>query len=191
MNNEQNIRWVSVSEMAEIQNVSTQAIYDKIKKGRCQTKTFHRGKMDGYLVGIDDSKDLARGNENKAHKELLKQNYEKACNDYVAALLDIWELDAYYGFWIADEVGGLYDYGEGVFTIGMEEIIYCVENNIQKKDYTDYVEYNVKCLDFNLPTMKLEAWHMGAPRIPQEKFDHLDALKKELNEECQNLKECF
>ena len=27
---------------------------------------------------------------NNAHIKLLKENYEKACNDYVAALLTLW-----------------------------------------------------------------------------------------------------
>ena len=31
---------------------------------------------------------------NKAHKELLRKNYENACNDYVAALLALWDIDS-------------------------------------------------------------------------------------------------
>ena len=27
---------------------------------------------------------------NKAHIKILKENYEKACNDYVRALLNLW-----------------------------------------------------------------------------------------------------
>lgn len=124
---------------------------------------------------------------NKAHKELLKKNYEKACNDYVAALLTLWELDSYYGFWIADEVGGLYDYGDGCFTISMCDIVYCVENNVKYDEFLEYQEYNVKCLDYNLHTMNLESWHMGAPR---NDFRKLDALREELNNEVEKLNKC-
>ena len=121
---------------------------------------------------------------NKVHKELLKKNYEKACNDYVAALLTLWELDSYYGFWIADEVGGLYDYGDGCFTIDMCDIVYCVENNVKYNEFLEYQEYNVKCIDYNLHTMNLESWHKGAPR---NDFSKLDALRKELNDEIDKL----
>lgn len=122
---------------------------------------------------------------NKAHKELLKKNYEKACNDYVAAILNLWELDSYYGFWIADEVGGLYDYGDGCFTISMCDIVYCVENNVKYDEFLKYQEYNVKCLDYNLPTMNLNAYHKGAPR---HDFSKLDALKKNLDDAIENEK---
>lgn len=125
---------------------------------------------------------------NKAHKELLKKNYEKACNDYVAAFLTFWELDSYYGFWIADEVGGLYNYGDGCFTISMCDIMYCVENNVKYDEFLEYQEYNVKCLDYNLHTMNLNAYHKGAPRYD---FTKLDALKKDLENAIENEKNKF
>ena len=125
---------------------------------------------------------------NKAHKELLKKNYEKACNDYVAALLALWELDSYYGFWISDEVGGVYDYGEGIFTIGMQDIVYCVENGVTEREYEEMLEYCVKCSEYNLPMINLNAWHNGAPR---HDFTRLDALKKDLDNAIENEKNKF
>jgi hypothetical protein len=130
----------------------------------------------------------AESNMNKAHKELLKENYEKACNDYVAALLGMWELDSYYGFFIADEVGGIYDYGCGSFTIDMQDIIYCVENNVSKDEYYEWQEYSVKCSEYHLPILNLNAWHKGAPR---HDFTKLDALKKDLDEAIENEKNKF
>ena len=115
---------------------------------------------------------------NNAHKELLKENYEKACNDYVRALLTLWDLDGFYGYWI-DDVGGIYDYGEGMFTIDMQDIVYCVENGVTEQEYEEMLEYCTKCSEYNLPTMNLNAWHKGAPR---HDFTKLDALKKDLND---------
>ena len=125
---------------------------------------------------------------NKAHKELLKKNYENACNDYVAALLALWELDSYYGFWISDEVGGVYDYGDGIFTIGMQDIVYCVENGVTEREYEEMLEYCVKCSEYNLPMINLNAWHNGAPR---HDFTKLDALKKDLDNAIENEKNKF
>ena len=125
---------------------------------------------------------------NKAHIKLLKENYEKACNDYVAALLTLWDLDAYYGFWIGDEIGGLYDYGCGCFTISMSDIVYCVEKNIKYNDFLELTEYNIKCCNYNLSTMNINSWFRGAPR---HDFTKLDALKKDLDDAIENEKNKF
>ena len=125
---------------------------------------------------------------NKAHIKLLKENYEKACNDYVAALLTLWDLDGYSGYWIGKDVGGVYDYGDGIFTIGMCDIVYSVENGVTKEEYEEMLEYCIKCFDYNLPTISLDAWHKGAPR---HDFTKLDALKKDLNDAIENEKNKF
>ena len=125
---------------------------------------------------------------NKANIKLLKENYEKACNDYVAALLSLWDYDGYYGYWIGDEVGGVYDYGDGIFTIGMQDIVYCVENGVTEKEYEELLEYCCKCAEYNLPTMNLNAWHKGAPRYD---FTKLDKLKKDLENAIENEKNKF
>ena len=125
---------------------------------------------------------------NNAHTKLLRENYEKACNDYVQALLNLWDLDGYYGYFIGNEVGGVYDYGDGIFTIGMQDIVYCVENGVTEKEYEELLEYCCKCAEYNLPTMNLNAWHKGAPR---HDFTKLDTLKKDLDDTIDNEKNKF
>lgn len=125
---------------------------------------------------------------NKAHLKLLKENYEKACNDYVRSLLNLWDLDGFYGYWIGEEAGGVYDYGDGIFTIGMQDIVYCVENGVTEKEYEELLEYCCKCAEYNLPKMNLNAWHKGAPR---HDFTKLDALKKDLDDAIENEKNKF
>ena len=125
---------------------------------------------------------------NKAHIKLLKENYEKACNDYVQALLILWDLDGFYGDWIGKEVGCVYDYGDGMFTIDMQDIVYCVENGVTEQEYEDMLEYCCKCAEYNLPMIKINAWHKGAPR---HDFTKLDAAKKALEDEIENEKNKF
>ena len=36
-----------------------------------------------------------------AVKRQLKEQWKQACNGYLAELLRMWELDSYYGSWIA------------------------------------------------------------------------------------------
>ena len=122
---------------------------------------------------------------NESHKRLLKEQYEKSVMSYVNTLLDMWELDAHYGSFISDEIGGVYDYGDGIFTIDMQDIVYCVENGVTEKEYEEMLEYCVKCHEYNLPTMNLNAWHKGAPR---HDFTKLDALRKDLDDAIEKYK---
>lgn len=124
---------------------------------------------------------------NRTHIKQLKENYEKACNDYVRALLTLWGLDSFYGYWIGSEVGGVYDI-DGWITIGMQDIVYCVENNVASKEVSEWQDYYIKCHDFNLPAMNLNAWHKGAPR---HDFTKLDEAKKALDEAIENQKNKF
>ena len=78
-----------------------------------------------------------------AVKRQLKEQWQKACNGFLVELLRMWELDAYYGYWICDEVGGVYDYGDGMFTISMDDIIYCVLGDITREQYIEWQEYNM------------------------------------------------
>jgi len=114
-------------------------------------------------------------------KKMLKDQWEKACNGYLVELLRMWELDAHYGYWIGDEVGGVYDYADGVMTINMDDIIYCVEHDVEYKEYMAWQEYICEAAEFGFDTPNLRAWCRGCPRTPQEVFDHLRELKAKLD----------
>ena len=111
--------------------------------------------------------------------EQLRTAYEKACSDYLSELLRMWELDGHYGYWISDNVGGVYDY-DGGFTINMEDIIYCVENGVTERQYYEWQEYIVDASEFGFDTPNLKSWMHGCPRTPQEIFEKLRAMKRDL-----------
>lgn len=115
-------------------------------------------------------------------KALLRQDYEKAVNGYLNELLRMWELDAHYGYWIGDEVGGLYDYGDGSFDINIQDIIYCVENDVTREQYDEWQEYICDAAEFNFPMPNLRSWMRGCPRTPPEAFEKLRKLKQDLND---------
>ena len=116
-----------------------------------------------------------------AVKRQLKEQWQKACNGYLVELLRMWELDAYYGYWIDDETGGVYDYGDGMFTISMDDIIYCVLGDITREQYIEWQEYICDASEFGFDTPNLRSWHMGCPRTPQAVFDRLRGMKAELD----------
>lgn len=120
-------------------------------------------------------------NMTKGHLKILKDNFEKGCNGYLNELLYLWELSSKDGFWIANEVGGLYAHGETIF-INMAEIIFCVENNVSMETYMDYSDYCLKCKEYNFNIPNLPSYFKGCPTVPQETFDRLDDLKRQMNE---------
>ena len=69
-----------------------------------------------------------------AIKRQLKEQWEQACGGFLVELLRMWELDAHYGYWIGDETGSVYDYGDGMLTINMDDIIYCVLNDAVQEE---------------------------------------------------------
>ena len=124
-------------------------------------------------------------------KAMLREQWEKACNGYLVELLRMWELDAYYGYWIGEEIGGVYDYGDGMFTIGMNDIIYCVEHDIGREQYIEWQEYCCDAAEFGFDTPNLKSWMMGCPRTQPEVFEKLRKMKAELNEAIKAEKEKY
>ena len=115
-----------------------------------------------------------------AVKRQLKEQWEQACNGYLCELISMWELNAYYGYWIGEEVGGVYDYG-GMFTINMDDIIYCVEHDVTALQYQEWQDYICDAAEFGFVTPNLRSWMNGCPRTPQEIFEKLRKLKADLN----------
>ena len=124
-----------------------------------------------------------------AVKRQLKKDWRKACNGFLVELLRMWELDAYYGYWIGDETGSVYDYGDGMFTIGMDDIILCVECDVTREQYIEWQEYICDATEFGLDTPNLRSWLRGCPRTSAETFDNLRKIKAMLDDAIKEEKE--
>ena len=121
-------------------------------------------------------------------KAKLKEQWEHACNGYLCELTSMWELNAYYGYWIGEEVGGVYDYG-GMFTINMEDIIYCVEHDVTALQYQEWQDYICDAAEFGFDTPNLRSFVRGCPRTSAETFKHLREMKAMLNDAIHDEKE--
>ena len=126
-----------------------------------------------------------------AVKRNLREQWLKAVRGYLCELLNMWELDSYYGYWIGDEIGGVYDYGGGMFTIGMNDIIYCVEHDIGREQYIEWQEYCCDAAEFGFDMPNLKSWMMGCPRTSQEVFKKLREMKKILDDAIKAEKEKY
>lgn len=123
-----------------------------------------------------------------AVKKHLKEQWEAACNGYLLELLNMWELDCFYGYWIGDEVGGVYAYDDSIF-INIDDIRYCVENNVSYNTYQDWQEYCVWANEFNQATPNLNSWCKGCPRVDEETQKKLSSMKSDLIKACLDEKE--
>lgn len=114
-------------------------------------------------------------------KTQLREQWEKACNDYMKELLRVWELDTFYAYWVGEDVGGVLDY-DGAFSISMEEIIFCVENDVTEDQYEEWQNYVCDAAEFGFSTPNLKSWMKGCPRTQPEVFARLRVIKKDLAE---------
>lgn len=117
----------------------------------------------------------------EAVKKILRKEYEKTCNAYVLELGSMWEWDCdAYGYWVADDVGGVYTYGDFTF-IDMSNIIYCVENDVKEDEYDEWQEYTIFASEFNQTIPSFPSWHKGCPRLSEAEQQKLRDLKRDLD----------
>ena len=113
-------------------------------------------------------------------KRLLKDEYEKNCNKYLLELYNMWELDAHYGYWVSDNIGGTLCYGDTGLFIDMDNIRYCVENDISYSQYMEWLDYCVWAADFEQDVPNLKSWCKGCPRVDVATQEKLSAMRTEL-----------
>lgn len=124
----------------------------------------------------------------EAIKRQLKKQWESACNYYMVEICNMWDLDASNGFWVADEIGGTWCYGETLF-IDMDNVKFCVENDVSYSEYMDWLDYCVWASEFNQSVPNLKSWHKGCPRVDVATQERLSAMKYELERLMEETKE--
>jgi len=127
---------------------------------------------------------------NKAHRELLKKEYENAANKYVDALLSMYEMDSFYGYWIADDVGGVYAYGD-TFFFNFDDIRYLVDNEIPLDVFDEWQDYCIEAFELGISQPNLQAWVKGCPRASKEEIERIRSIKRQLAEECDKLNDKY
>ena len=117
----------------------------------------------------------------------LKQDFERAVDAYVNALLYMWSdydtedpaFTPIYGYWVGDDKSGVYCYGDDTF-INLSDIILCVEKEVSYNDYMEWVDYRTQAHEFGFDEPNLRSWLNGCPRVSQESFDKLHNMRENL-----------
>ena len=119
--------------------------------------------------------------ENPKQIKKLREAYEKAVNDYVAAFLKQFDVDDYYTYWVGGRVGLDVLTFLDLHAVNLDEIIYIVENNVTYDEFCEWESYNIFAMEFNQNKINLQSWHMGYHGLTKEQQQRLIDLKADLN----------
>lgn len=76
-------------------------------------------------------------------KRNLKNNYETACNDYIKELCKRYEWCYEDGWWVSDEIGGIFCVSDIEYSLPMNDIKLLVDENVDFKIFSEWWDYNL------------------------------------------------
>lgn len=122
-------------------------------------------------------------------KETAKEYFIKGCNEYLRLFCEKHDFDYEEAkdSWVANCVGDITCVGD-IF-VGMQTIITDIEMDAPEEEFLKWYGYNLVANEFGFTTPNFDHWLRGCPRVPQESFDKLEALKKALEDAIKGEKE--
>lgn len=120
--------------------------------------------------------------------ETLKKNFELTAQGYVRMLCKMWHLDERYGYWVGDEIGGVWCYGDNA-AITYEDMRVLVEQEVPFSEFMEYDDYCSWAIEFGQHEPNLSAWLKGCPRHSAETRQRLKKMKEDLDAEINKLRD--
>lgn len=114
-------------------------------------------------------------------KQALRHDFETIANRYADALLDQFGLTWDSAWWVGNQVGGVFCFGE-VNSVTFDELLFIVDNGITFKEYDDFIDYNLSMMDLGLNYITFERWYNERNILSKETINNLLEKKKELDE---------
>ena len=124
-------------------------------------------------------------------KQKLRENYEKACNQYLKAFCEKHEYEYDTDAWVADEVGGIICVSD--YYIDMETIVSDINMDAPVDEFTKWYDYNLRASKFGR-TVNFKSWLKGCPVVSNEILDKVDELNEKIRtfeNEIQQIKNNF
>lgn len=117
----------------------------------------------------------------------LKENYEKACNDYLKAFCEKHGFDYENAkeSWVAGIVGGTCMCGD--YFVQMEDLIIDVENGTKEDEFFKWYDYFCECSELGIFRPNYGSWLKGCPRLSGQQKSLIRAAKNRLKEAERNL----
>ena len=122
-------------------------------------------------------------------KETAKEHFVKGCNEYLRLFCEKHDFDYEDAkdSWVGGCVGEITECGD--YYVDMPTIIADIEMDAPEEEFYKWYDYNLEAGEFGFTTPNFEHWLRGCPRVPQESFDKLEALKKDLEDAIKEEKE--
>lgn len=111
-------------------------------------------------------------------KEKIRKDFENACEEYLKALCEKFEMPYDKDAWVANDVGTIACVGD--YFINFDEIRYIVDNDLTLDEYLQYYDYCLEAYDYGITAPNLENWHKGCPRATKEDFANIRKAKERL-----------
>lgn len=117
---------------------------------------------------------------NKAHIQLLKENYEKDCNEYLKAFCSTYELQYEEDAWVAGDVGTIALIGD--YYINFQNMMYMLDNGVAFEVWLRWYDYCLDAHELGLDVPNFQSWHKGCPRLTEEQIQDIKDKRQELKE---------
>ncbi len=121
-------------------------------------------------------------------KEALKENFEWTAKSYVKMLCAEWHLDEDYGFWVGDDIGGVWCYGDN-YAMDYDTIRTIIDQDVKFADYIEWHDYCEWAYQYNQTAPNFKSWLKGCPRLSEEVQKRLIELKAEFEKACKEAEE--
>ena len=115
-------------------------------------------------------------------KEKAREFFVKGCNEYLRLFCEKHDFDYEEAkeSWVANCVGDVTCVGD-IF-VGMQTIITDIEMDAPEDEFIKWYDYNLVANEFGFTTPNFESWLRGCPRVSDETFNKLQALKNNLDD---------
>lgn len=116
------------------------------------------------------------------------KNYENAVNAIITAFKEKQDLDTYGGYWIGNQIGEVYDFGD--MTFDFRDILIDLKEDAPKGEIFKWGEYMTRIWSINnmagsilLKDNNYRSWLKGCPRLTEEELDTVEDKWKTLVDE--------
>lgn len=122
-------------------------------------------------------------------KEKAREYFVKGCNEYLRLFCEKHDYDyeEAKNSWVANCVGDVTCVGD-IF-VGMQTIITDIEMDAPEEEFIKWYDYYLEAYEFGFNTPNFESWLRGCPRVSDEAFKRLQALKNNLDDAIKEEKE--
>lgn len=112
----------------------------------------------------------------------LKEAYNSVVQNYVLAFCDKHELDINDGYWIGDEIGGIYEIADYFF--GFKDIKFDIDERVDERFIWDWYDYSLKVAEISdgAVTCAYEDWLKGKRPFTKNDIEKIELAKQHVEE---------